>query len=136
MSTGTKVKAAIVIGGGIGATMRYELSLLVTDWQNQIFTTFTINMTGAFLLGFVSVMLLHSWSKTTYVGPFVAVGVLGGFTTWSHFIVESDRLIGNDEALVGVVYIAATLLLGFAAATAGAALALIYDRRSRAGDAA
>lgn len=127
-----RVKAAIVIGGGLGASVRYELGLHLAPPTPPDFpwVTFGINVTGAFLLGFVATMLLHSWSRTTYVGPFVAVGVLGGFTTWSHFIVESDQLIGADQAVLGVAYIVASLGIGVIAAAIGAALALTYDRRA------
>jgi CrcB protein len=118
---------AIVIGGGVGTTVRYELALHLAPPTPPDFpwATFLINLTGSFLLGFVATMLLRAWANTLYVRPLVAVGLLGGFTTWSHFITESDQLIGAHQTGMAVLYMAASLGLGLLAVAAGAVLATV-----------
>jgi len=60
--------------------------------------------------------------QTQYVKPFVATGVLGGFTTWSHFVVEADQLADADQVFMAGVYVVSSITVGVLAAAAGAAL--------------
>lgn len=116
--------AAIVAGGGVGAGLRYELALHLAPPTPPDFpwVTFAINVTGCFLLGAVMTLLATTWARTRYVQPFLATGAIGGFTTWSHFITESDQLISAHETPKAVVYMIVSLGLGIAAAALGAAL--------------
>jgi CrcB protein len=57
------------------------------------------------------------------VKPFVATGILGGFTTWSHFVVEADQLAGAGQAVMAFAYVVASIVAGVVAVAAGAAVA-------------
>lgn len=121
---------AIAVGGGLGTATRYELGLHFAPPTPPDFpwVTFGVNVTGALLLGFVATMLAGRWARTTYVGPLVATGFLGGYTTWSHFITESDQLIGSGERSVALVYMLGSIALGLLAAAIGAAAAGVINR--------
>lgn len=117
----------IVIGGAVGTGLR---AWLETTWPSQPggwpWATFVINITGAFLLG----LLLETMTRR---GPDTGVrqllrlglgtGLLGGYTTYSTFSVETVALLRIGAVPVGIGYALASVLLGLLAALAGAALA-------------
>lgn len=115
---------AVVAGGGIGASARYELGLHLAPPTPPDFpwVTFAINVIGSFALGAVLTLLATTFLQTQYAKPFVATGILGGFTTWSHFIVEADQLVDAGQAVLATVYVVASIVVGVLAAAAGAAL--------------
>ncbi|MGW1056793.1 fluoride efflux transporter CrcB [Micromonospora rubida] len=116
---------AIIIGGGIGATLRYVLGLALAPPTPPDFpwVTFVINMVGAFALGAVMTLLAAHRLPGPWGKPFLSTGVIGGFTTWSHFIVESDQLIGAQRSGVGIAYLVVSIFVGVIAAALGARLA-------------
>jgi CrcB protein len=125
-----KFATAVMAGGGVGATARYLLGELgPTTPPSFPWVTFLINLTGAFALGAVMTLLATAWLSTEYVKPFVATGVIGSFTTWSHFIIESDQLIEAGQAGLAILYVVASIVLGIVAAALGAALVEARRRR-------
>src|SRR5438270_10110217 len=125
------VLAAVGVGGFVGAVGRYELGL---SWPAATghfpWATFTINVSGAFLLGFVLTLLLERVGPTRYVRPFFCVGVLGAWTTMSTFAVEGDLLVKSGRAAMAIVYVLATLAFGIGATWAGVRLARGFDPMS------
>jgi CrcB protein len=113
---------AVAMGGGIGATLRYELELHLAHPTPPAFpwVTFAINISGAFLLGALMALTLERWPPTRFVRPFAAIGILGGFTTFSTFVVETDRLIGAHLPGTAIAYVASSLIGGFIAVGLGA----------------
>jgi CrcB protein len=89
--------------------------------------TFTINVSGAFLLGLVLTLLLERVGATRYVRPFFCVGVLGAWTTMSTFAVEEDLLIKEGHVAIAVAYVVATVVVGVAATWVGVAVARTFD---------
>jgi CrcB protein len=86
------VLAAIGVGGALGSVVRYELTLgapASVSAGGFPWTTWWINVTGSLVLGLVATMVVERWPPTRYVRPFVAIGVCGGYTTWSTFMTES-----------------------------------------------
>ncbi len=88
------LKASLVlIGGGLGAIMRYAISVLFSEWTGGIFPygTLFINLTGALLIG-----ILAGVAEAVSVSPearaFLQIGVLGGYTTFSSFGLETINL--------------------------------------------
>ena len=69
----------------------------------------------------LSVALLRVWGAHRYARPFLAVGVLGGFTTFSTYVAEFRDLTDNGDAALGLLYLLLTLVVGLAAAVAGLA---------------
>ena len=84
-------------------------------------STFLINVVGCFLIGVLMVIVIHAIPAQTLVRPFVGVGVLGGFTTFSTYAVETVRLLDAGSAAIGVAYLFGTLLAAMTAVYAGTA---------------
>ncbi|MEV0130384.1 fluoride efflux transporter CrcB [Dactylosporangium sp. NPDC050688] len=114
----------VVIGGGIGALLRYLLGLYLAPPTPPDFpwVTFMINMVGAFGLGAVMTLLAARRLNAGWAKPLLSTGVLGGFTTWSHFIVESDQLIGARRSGLAIIYLVVSIVTGVLAAALGARL--------------
>ncbi|MEU4110402.1 fluoride efflux transporter CrcB [Streptomyces sp. NPDC027717] len=120
------VVAVVALGGGIGATLRYAASLL---WpvQNPGFpwTTLLVNVTGCAVIGVFMVLISEVWTAHRLVRPFFGTGMLGGFTTFSTYAVEIERLVDAGEARTALAYLATTLL----AALGAVGLAAVLTRR-------
>jgi CrcB protein len=102
-------------GGAVGALARFGIALeLPHDPSELPVATLLVNVVGCLLLG----VLVGGWPKARWLRPFVGTGVLGGFTTFSAFALESDRLLARAPA-IAVLYVGLSLLLGLAAAALG-----------------
>jgi CrcB protein len=114
----------VVVGGGTGALLRYLLGFYLAPPTPPDFpwVTFTINIVGAFALGAVMTLLAARRLNAGWAKPFLSTGVLGGFTTWSHFIVESDQLIGARRSGLAIIYLVVSIVTGVIAAALGARL--------------
>src|SRR5947199_2557034 len=114
------VVAAVGAGGFVGALGRYELGLAWPTAPGHFpWTTFTINISGAFLLGLVLTLLLERVGAPRYVRPLFCVGVLGAWTTMSTFAVEGDLLIKDGHSATALAYVVATVVVGIAATLVG-----------------
>ena len=101
------------MGGFIGATLRYISSLGFDKIYVSAFplSTFLINFIGCFILG----LLMNMGITNTVTWPakeFMVIGILGGFTTFSAFGVESFQLIESGELMIAVIYISASVIFG------------------------
>ena len=116
---------AVGIGGGIGAWCRYELTLRFAATSPPAFPTITlgINLVGSFLLGFLLTLVLEYWPPTRYVRPFAAIGILGGFTTFSAYTVETLGLLRAGQAPTAFAYLFGTVIVGLLATWTGIAVA-------------
>ncbi len=86
--TGTRwqVLAVVAAGGALGASARYGAGLLwPTEPDAFPWTTLCVNVVGCALIGIFLVVLQEAWQAPPLVRPFVATGVLGGFTTFSTY---------------------------------------------------
>jgi CrcB protein len=107
----------IAAGGVVGSLARYGLA---EAWPHQVgafpWATFVTNVVGCFLIG----VLLARITPQTHplLRPFLGTGVLGGFTTFSTFAVDTDRLL-PDHAVVALVYFFGTLAAAMVAVWAG-----------------
>lgn len=117
----------IALGGALGALSRYEVGLLVSSKWNQGFPlgTFIINITGAFLLGFLNVLFVEKLTISPLWRLGIGIGFLGAYTTFSTFSFEAITLMeGGSFGLAGL-YALLTLLIGFAGCALGVGLARI-----------
>lgn len=86
---------AIAVAGGLGALSRYALAGLVQRWTGATFPwgTFAVNALGCLAFGFVVGFLEDRVALATTLRPYVLVGFLGAFTTFSTFAFESGELL-------------------------------------------
>jgi fluoride exporter len=114
---------AIGVGGMLGAYLRYLLAGWVYGRTGTEFPwgTLTVNVSGSFALGVLLPLLELNGSPLELRG-FVTVGVLGAFTTFSTFAVETLRLLQDGQRLRAALYVTASLGLGLAVIWLGFAL--------------
>ena len=108
--------AATAAGGILGAEARYGLSSAVPHHDQQFpWSTLLINSTGCLLIGVLMAVLLQLPSPHRLARPFLGVGILGGYTTYSSFALEVQRLVLHHRPLVALDYVVLSVL-GCAAA--------------------
>jgi CrcB protein len=118
------VWAAISLGGILGTLARYGASRAVHVAPGTFpWSTFTVNLTGSFVLGALLALVVHRWPPSQFVRPFAAFGFLGSYTTFSTWMVEADVLVKDGFAGIAIVYVAASLVLGLVAVYAGTLVA-------------
>lgn len=136
------VTTAVVVGGIIGAEARYGLSVAVPHAPAGFaWATVYTNVIGCFCLGLLMSLLGQLNSPHRLVRPFIGIGVLGGFTTFSTFTVDAERLIEQHRAGIAGLYVLVTLVTAAAAIWAATILAQLAGRfmrrrRLRSADAA
>lgn len=104
----------VAAGGAIGAAARYLAGLWLAAWLGPGFPwgTFFVNVTGSFLIGIV-LILVEGGSLPAGARLFLAVGIMGGYTTFSSYSYETLGLITDGEIVKALVYVFGQLLLGF-----------------------
>jgi CrcB protein len=110
------VVAVVAFGGALGATARYGASLW---WPAQPggfpWATFWTNVVGCAVIGVFMVVITDVWAAHRLVRPFFGTGVLGGFTTFSTYAVDFQKLVDSGHPRTGLTYLFATLLAALAA---------------------
>ena len=103
----------VALGGAIGASARYLVSGWMGAWLGPGFPwgTFFANVSGSFLIGVVLV-LVEGGSLPAGARPFLAVGILGGYTTFSSFSYESLGLLTDTGLLLMLLNTLGQLALG------------------------
>lgn len=116
-----RVLAWIALGGILGSLARFTVSYLWNPDQVGGFPvgTLMINVVGCLAIGMI-VPVLAGHPREEHLRPFLVTGVLGGFTTFSAFALESGVMLNDSHLARAAVYIAATLLLGLLAVPIGA----------------
>jgi CrcB protein len=110
------VAVAVFLAGGVGVIARYEISNAFHG-DALPWVTVAINVAGSFLLGAL-VVVPGAWLSDEARAT-LGVGLLGGFTTFSTFSVQAFLDLEAGEPMRALGYVAASVLLGFAAAAAG-----------------
>lgn len=108
----------VAAGGVLGALCRYGLGLAVPAAPGHFpWTTFWINVSGCALIGILVVLVTEGWPGAhPLLRPFLGTGVLGGYTTFSTYIVDVTRLGFTVTALA---YLVGTLVAALLATYAG-----------------
>jgi len=116
---------AIAIGGMLGCWARYAMTNLVQAVYGREFpfATLSINLLGAFLMGFLFIETLERLTISPVLRTGILTGVLGGYTTFSTFEMETLLLVEQGEAWKAVLYIVLSVGLGFLGAFGGAYIA-------------
>ena len=107
----------VAAGGVVGAVCRYEAGVLWPTATTAFpWTTLGINLLGSLGLAVLVVVATDAWPHRSWLRPLIGTGVIGGFTTFSTFSVDLQRLLTNGHALIAVSYLVLTLA-GCGAAT-------------------
>ena len=125
------VVAVVALGGALGATARYALTLAWPAEPGRFpWATFWTNVAGCAVIGVFMVVITDVWAAHRLVRPFFGTGVLGGFTTFSTYTVDIQKLLDSGHPRTGLAYLAATLLAALAAVwLAVAAARSVLNRR-------
>jgi CrcB protein len=112
----------IAIGAAVGAPARYLVDRAVQSRHDSVFPwgTFTVNMLGSFLLGFV---VGGAGALSPGLTALLGTGLCGALTTYSTFSYETLRLLGTAGRSLAVLNVVASLAGGLGAAFAGLAAA-------------
>mgnify|MGYP001942524893 CR=1 FL=1 len=115
----------VALGGAIGASLRYLSGVGIlrlvgpTDFP---FAIMAVNILGSFLMGVFAAAAAHR--GITHLSPFVMTGVLGGFTTFSAFSLETMTLIERGQVGSALLYVVLSVVLS----VGGLALGLLVAR--------
>ncbi|MEE1773500.1 fluoride efflux transporter CrcB [Streptomyces sp. JV185] len=110
------VVAVIALGGAIGASARYGATLIWPTAPGGFpWTTLIVNVVGCAVIGVFMVVISEVWSAHRLVRPFFGTGVLGGFTTFSTYAVDIQRLVDVGRVRAGLGYLGLTLFAALAA---------------------
>lgn len=109
----------VAAGGALGAVARYGAGrvLPMGDWP---YATLTVNVVGGLLMGLLTGWLaFRGGAEQESVRLFAAVGVLGGFTTFSAFSLETAQMIERGRIGMAAAYVGLSVVLSVAALFAG-----------------
>lgn len=118
--------ALVFVGAGIGGVLRHAVNIVGPRLFGASFPagTLLINVLGSFAIGCVAGWLAfragESWAQGTRL--FVVTGILGGFTTFSAFSLETALLVERGEMGLAALYVGASVVLSLAAVFGGLAL--------------
>jgi CrcB protein len=115
-----QVLGAIAVGGMIGASARYGVGVaLPTPHGGLPAATLLVNTSGCLLIGVLMVLIGDMWSAHPLIRPFLGVGILGGYTTFSSATVEVQSLVAAGLPLLGLGYLAGTAVAALLAVQLG-----------------
>lgn len=111
----------VATGGAIGASIRYIVMGKITGLLGSSFpyATLIINVSGSLLMGLLIGILARTSVATMELRAFLAIGVLGGYTTFSSFSLDFLTLFERGDLLPAFLYIASSVVLSLAAIFAG-----------------
>lgn len=112
----------VMVGGGLGAMLRYIVMSFIGRLGTGAFpyATLTVNILGSFLMGvWIAVMANMLPERGRDLNLLCAVGVLGGFTTFSTFSLDIFYLVERGSNTQAVIYVLTSVLLSFLALIGG-----------------
>lgn len=114
----------IALGGALGASLRHLSAVAMTLRFGAVawpWWLLAVNVLGSFLIGIFWALLQESRISVQWA-PFLMTGVLGGYTTFSAFSLDTLRLVEDGRIGVAGLYVVATVVMSFAAAWVGLSL--------------
>lgn len=112
---------AIAAGGALGSAARYLVVAQMTRWFGFNFPwgTLAVNVAGGLAIGILAELMALKWSVSPELRAFLIVGILGGFTTFSAFSLETVSLAQTGAVISALVYVAASVVLSVGAVVVG-----------------
>jgi fluoride exporter len=124
------ILAVVAVGGAVGAEGRYALGVLWPEAANSFpWTTLLVNVVGCLGLG-VLMVVLFEFLDTPHrlLRPMLGTGVLGGFTTFSTFSLDVERLVRSGHVALAAAYLAASVLACLIAVAGATAVTRVLAR--------
>lgn len=112
---------AIALGGALGSVGRF----LFAGWIGRVlgvnfpWGTLAVNVVGGLVMGLLVGLMAQAWSVSPAIRAFLTVGVLGGFTTFSAFSLETVLLFQRGDTLAALGYITSSVVLSVGAVWCG-----------------
>jgi len=119
------VWAAVMIGGALGSLARHLVNTAITRvlGQSVPWAVATVNITGCAIIGLLAgALAAQRIQMSTQMRAFVFVGILGGFTTFSSFGLDTLTLVREGQGVSAAINVAGQVVLGLGAVFAGYAI--------------
>ena len=114
------VVTAVALGGALGSVARYFVSTIQSPtWTGFPYAIFTVNVSGGLVMGILPELMALKFSVSTEVRAFLTTGIMGGYTTFSTFSLESALLIQRQAYVLAVSYVVGSAILSIAALFCG-----------------
>ncbi len=113
------IAGVVAVGGAIGSVARYGVSTIQNPVVVFPYAIFLVNLSGGFLMGVVTALLALKFSVSSEVRAFFTTGILGGYTTFSTFSLESAMLIERHAYLTATSYVIGSAILSIVALFCG-----------------
>jgi CrcB protein len=111
---------AIFVGGALGTVSRYLTGLAFPTTSGHFpFTTLVVNVSGSLLIGLLIPLTDHLSTRVPYFRPFLAIGILGGWTTYSTLAVDAVELAHHGHVAAMLLSLLATVVGGSVAVVLG-----------------
>jgi CrcB protein len=124
--------AVIATGGAVGSLARWGLAEAIPPTADEFpWATFAANVSGCLVLGALMVLVSEVWPPSRYLRPFLGVGVLGGYTTFSTAMLEARALLIFGHPGTAGIYLIGTLAGGLTAVRVGMVAVRTPVARSR-----
>jgi CrcB protein len=114
----------VFVGGGIGAALRHGVNLIVARWLGTGFNYATLNVSGSLVMGLLVGYFAFKGDVPQHLRLFLTTGILGGYTTFSAFSLDTILLYERGELGLAALYI----ILSVALSVGGLLLALVLMR--------
>jgi len=111
------------VGGGLGSLLRWQLGRLISNWTSMRFKlgTFVINVTGAFIIAYLSTAYLIEWQDRYHnlMAALILTGFLGGYTTFSSMQLDAVQMSEDGRPGLAIFYLVSSIVVGLVAAAVG-----------------
>jgi len=115
------ILVAVALGGALGSLLRYFVAGQIQSaaWPGFPWGIFFVNISGGFAMGIIAELSALKLNLSPELRAFLTVGILGGYTTFSTFSLDSALLIERGDFIGAAAYIAGSAILSVAALFAG-----------------
>ena len=120
LRTRRDILLVIALGGALGAAARYGMARALPHSPGEFpWSTLLTNVAGCLAIGVLMVIVVERLPANRLVRPFFGTGLLGGFTTFSTYAVDTRALLAAGRPAVAAAYLFGTLALGLLAVSVG-----------------